>query len=127
MTPRKYSITSMGNQVASFGGVSLRGCTTLWNLNRFQTESPIKSPTEPWYIYAEPLHLLGWQSEVSGGYVTHFMSFHEPETAGGPDNISLSEASDTMKLRVVCHYLLDLIGDEGLPELFESMKDNYEF
>jgi hypothetical protein len=32
-----------------------------------------------------------------------------------------------MKLRLLCHYLLNQIPDEGLPELCESIGQIYEF
>jgi hypothetical protein len=55
------------------------------------------------------------------------MSFHEPETAGAPDAVNQLAASKALKLRVACHYLLDVLDDECLPDIFESIKDNYEF
>ncbi len=64
---------------------------------------------------------FGWRNDVSGKEFAHLMAVRQPET-------SLATAdSESLKWRVVCHYLVDLVSDEGLRELADCLKDNLEF
>lgn len=65
--------------------------------------------------------MFGWRNDVSGGEFAHLMAVRRPETS--------LESSDfeTLKWRVVCHYLVDLVSEEGLSDLAECIKDNLEF
>src|ERR1700687_2509438 len=73
------------------------------------------------YYYAGPKLIFGWQHDVSGGEIAHVMAVRTPETSVE------GEDSKTLQLRIACHYLVGRAEDEGLPELFESLKDTLEF
>jgi hypothetical protein len=49
------------------------------------------------------------------------MAFRTPETALEPEN------NEAMRWRFVCHYLVDLLPDDALPELCDRIKDIFEF
>ena len=65
---------------------------------------------------------FSFRYDVSGGSLSsHTMNFQVPETTIG------IEDTESLRLRVICHVLLDLISDEALPEILESMKEAFEF
>jgi|GEM_PF-3760682 len=66
----------------------------------------------------EPLQLF-WQQDLSGGNISHLFRF--AETARESEDI------ESLKLRIACHYLLDLVSDKGLPELLESIREVLDF
>jgi hypothetical protein len=65
--------------------------------------------------------MFAWRYDVSGDEIAHIMSVRNPETS--PE----TQDSESLQYRVACHYLVDLVADEGLPELLECLKDNLEF
>ena len=73
------------------------------------------------YNHPGPKLVFGWQYDVSGEEIGHIMSVRNPETSLD------SGDAQALQLRVACHYLVDLVSDEGLPELFDCLKDNLEF
>ena len=112
--------TSIDAPVDYFVGVLPRGyteqCTHSIYLNKWH--NPLD---RSWYGHAGPKLFFGWQHDVSGGEIDHVMSIRTPETSLD------TEDAEAVKMRVVCHYLLDLVTDEGLPELFECLTENLEF
>ena len=63
--------------------------------------------------------LLAWHTPASG--LAHVVEFHTPETTRGlPDQ-------DTLRLRLMCHFLLDALPSEGLEEVSEAIRDTYVF
>ncbi len=93
-------------------------------LNRFSAERP-RNLINSLYSYdlasEEPFY-LSIRYDVSGGYLSsHTMDFRIPETT------MRQEDAEAARLRLICHVLLDLISDEALPELLETMKDSLEF
>jgi hypothetical protein len=121
--PSKFSTTLIGSPVVYLGGVSpidyMMQC--VHNSYRHHPWNWSAKITNPWQKYEAPELCLGWQREVSGGNISHAITYQIPETA------LQTEDTEAMRLRFVCHVLLDLISDKGLPELFESIKDNLEF
>ena len=118
--PYKYLTTSIGKPAVYFGGALptdyMRQCTLgsyLENWSSRLVSQPLRADEHQWF--------LGWQREVSGGDVSHTITYQIPKTA------LETQDSEMMKLRFVCHVLLDLVTDEGLSELFQSIKDNIEF
>lgn len=77
--------------------------------------------TNRWHEYIGPEHVLGWRCEVSGGYVSHAITYQIPKTT------LESEEKELTQLRLACHVLLDLISDRGLPEVLESIRENIQF
>lgn len=70
---------------------------------------------------ADQRFLLGWKQELTEGQLSHVFVFRPQETGLGND-LPLR-----LRLRLLCHYLLNQIPDEGLPELMESIAEIYEF
>jgi hypothetical protein len=80
------------------------------NLYNETTESKL-------YIEVPELH---WQSGHSDYYVAHSLKLR-PSATGGLINF------ESIKLRAVCHYLLDLLPNDGLEEIRESLEDAIKF
>ncbi len=51
----------------------------------------------------------------------HFVSFHVLGTAGEVD------LPETIKARMVCHFILTQLPDKGLPEAIESLAEMWRF
>lgn len=56
---------------------------------------------------------------MAGMQIKHQFTFSETTKA--------PELTESMKIRIWCNYLLDLVTEEGLPEIFEAIKDVIEF
>lgn len=80
---------------------------------------PISSTSGP----AETdLHfVIGWTQQVSTGNISHFISFEGNETTGKESDFS------NLKARLLCHFLLNAMPDEALPELSESLIGMFDF
>jgi hypothetical protein len=65
-------------------------------------------------VGTESVH-LGWYHELaSGGRIAHHLMY-EPETGFTP------RYSEELVLRILCHYLVDSVPDQGLLELTDSI------
>lgn len=115
----KYSTHSIGSPVDFSVGVSRTDLMTQWNRCRFEPASLTGTYSQAWE--GTPNVLLSWKQEVSGGDISHIITLRIPETA--QDIASLEK----LRYRLFCHYLINLISDEGLPELCESLSEMFQF
>lgn len=94
---------------------------SILNCFRAESSSNLINSLDPYgYVSEEPFH-FSIRYDVSGGNLSHKMDFLIPETTVG------QEDAEALKLRLICHVLVDLISDEALPEVLESLQDNFEF
>ena len=63
---------------------------------------------------------LIWKSEHSNYFIRHRLNIFPSYTGGIID-------FESFKTRAFCHYLLDLLPDEGLEEIKESLEDAIQF
>lgn len=114
------NLTTTTNALGDYlGGASLNDYIT--QCARRNYIRPWSEPLAQWVDYTASGLMFGWRSDVSGREFAHLMAVRQPETS------LQSSDSESLKWRVVCHYLVDLISDEGLRELADCLKDNLEF
>ncbi len=70
-------------------------------------------------LYNEQIGLY-WQNKYVGYSVEHNLKIRPSYTGGLID-------SEYARMRTFCHYLLNLLPDEGLEEITESIQDAIEF
>ncbi len=110
--PKRNSTTSIGSQENFFTGVLPAGSTTLW----------FQSPSEEEIETTEVDHGVRLFVEHDGLQVTHDVSFHLSDRV-----VITPQIIDTLRLRIGSHLMINLVPNQGLPELLESMKDIIEY
>ena len=109
----RYLTTSIDYPEGSSGGVFLTDFTTQCDPTLFK-EVVQTAGTEQQFS-------LRWQQDISGARFSHIVSFPPQGTSKEPNY------RETLKLRILCHFFLNLIPDEGLLELCESMSEIFDF
>ena len=66
---------------------------------------------------------FSWSQEDPGSHILHTIVHYYPQTSGTPSPLKFQ----TLALRIACHYLLDRIPEDGIPELCEAVGRIYEF
>lgn len=111
--PLKDLTTSIDYPEGFSGGVSLTDsmmqCSPALFKGIIQTEG------------TEQQFFLSWQQDISGARFSHTISFDPQETS---KELNYRE---NLKLRIFCHFFLNLIPDKGLPELCKSLSEIFDF
>lgn len=90
-----------------------------WNPCQFETSFQYEASSQTGG--AKPTFVLGWQQEVSGGNIRHTISVSAPATS------IEAESRESLRYRIICHYLVNLVSDKGLPEACESIAEICRF
>jgi len=104
--PSMYSTTLAGNPCGSLDGVFLTLFTAPCS------RSPFEIPVEVTGPYGQ---VFGWQCQMPGASFDHGVVL-------GTHSGVLRRDEDILR-RLVCHYILSTIPNEGLPEVFQSLLD----
>lgn len=65
---------------------------------------------------------IQWSRDVPGGQFAHQLRFDPMQTGADPRGVAMAALA-----RFVCHVMVDEVPERGLVELYESLKDLYQF
>lgn len=101
----KDLITLTNSPVGFSGGAYPRSYTTRLSRNQFD-EEPLR---------------LSWQHQSSDGLMQHQIKIFPISTGKGYENF------ECLRMRAICHLLLDYLPEEGLEEIKDSLLEAIKF
>ena len=103
-----YLTTSTGSPEGFSGGLLLSDSTAHWNLDRSST----------WGVSS---NCFGWHVDQEDAGATFFHGVVLRTTAGIP------QYDRNILMRLACHFILSRLSDDGLPDLFQSLAEDYYY